>query len=92
MKEKDAPTDDEAKSRERPKRELGNPRERQRSFLRQRAAILRPHDDPSGETNTQPPAQQEDAAVEQDDDAKPSCARDERRKLLAQYRRRQRGK
>lgn len=91
MSEKNAPSDDKAESKERLKRDLGNPRERQRSFMRQRAAILRPHDDMGGETNTQPSAEQEGAEAEQDDAAKPR-AHDERRKLLAQYRRRQREK
>lgn len=90
MSEKDAPPGDKAESRVHPKRESENPRERQRSFIRQRTAVLRPHDDLNGETNTQATAEREDAEAERDDT--PPRAHEERRKLLAQYRRRQREK
>ncbi|HEX8772342.1 MAG TPA: hypothetical protein VF735_01975 [Pyrinomonadaceae bacterium] len=92
MNEKDAPSDDEGQSEGHPKREPENPAERQRSFMRQRAAILRPHDDPGAEANTQPSTKQEDAEDEQDNAAAAPRKHDERRKLLAQYRRRQREK
>jgi len=90
MDEKDAPSGERAETKERPKREPENPGERQRSFMRQRAAILSPHDDVSAETNAQHLAEQDEAKAEQDDD--PPFAHEERRKLLAQYRRRQRKK
>jgi hypothetical protein len=88
MNKKDEPSGDKAESKERQKRGLGNPRERQRSFLRQRAATLRPHDDTSAETNKHPHAEQKDEEAEQDDDDATPRRHDERRKLLAQYRRR----
>ena len=89
MVKKDAPPDDEPQSKERSKKERENPAERQRSFIRQRTAILRPHDEATGEASTLANAEREDGESLQQD-APPHTG--ERQELLARYRRRQRKK
>jgi hypothetical protein len=89
MDEKDAPTKDEPKSEEHPKREQANPRERSLSFMKQRRAVLRPRDELAQGASEPQQTEQEDAKAEEE-----RCApgEGERQKLLAQYRRRQRKK